>query len=167
LFGQFQHSIGYPIGRRVLERSIISHESLGEKLSQIRFHNDSVGTHTMMAFKTLWKFKQQYGVLPRIRCEEDALLFLELAKSDVVAPYLGLRRAPPLDETLLCNFSKTAVGQISPMTTLFGGFAAQEVLKACTGLYFPGRDTGILDQFVIYSALDWLFDPSINADKPT
>jgi len=42
-----------------------------------------------------------------------------------------------IDESLMKQLSFGAMGEISPMTAFIGGIVAQEVLKACSGKFFP------------------------------
>jgi ubiquitin-activating enzyme E1 len=77
------------------------------------------------------------GALPRPYNEEDANQFIQLAKN-VAAQYPKvLGEAGELDEKLLRQLSYQARGDLSPLAAVFGGLAAQEVLKACSGKFVP------------------------------
>uniref|UniRef100_A0A3Q2QZ93 E1 ubiquitin-activating enzyme n=1 Tax=Fundulus heteroclitus TaxID=8078 RepID=A0A3Q2QZ93_FUNHE len=55
-----------------------------------------------------------------------------------------------LDEAAVRSFSYTARGDLAPMNAFFGGIAAQEVIKACSGKFTP------LQQWLYFDALECL-----------
>src|SRR3990167_5434767 len=71
-------------------------------------------TQLHVAFLTLDKFRQTYSRLPYPRDEIDASNFIELAKT-INSQYNFTNK---LDETVLKQFSYTAIGSISPMVPL-------------------------------------------------
>ncbi|TFY80751.1 hypothetical protein EWM64_g3261 [Hericium alpestre] len=78
-------------------------------------------------FQALWQFKAQNQRAPRPRNAEDATAVVSLAKKiDADA-----------DEKVLTELSYQAVGNLSPMVAVLGGFVAQEVLKACSAKFHP------------------------------
>ena len=78
-------------------------------------------------FQALAEFKTQTQRLPRPRNAEDAAKLVELAKKiDADA-----------DEKVLTELAYQATGDIAPMNAVFGGFVAQEVLKAVSAKFHP------------------------------
>lgn len=74
---------------------------------------------------------------------------LHLAKS-VTAEYPDVLSGGEIDEKLLTQLSFQAAGELPAMTALFGGMAAQEVLKGCSGKFGPIR------QWVYFDSLESL-----------
>jgi len=82
-----------------------------------------------IAFQALDQFVAQKGHLPGPRNAADAkevLALSEIIKGDV-----------ELDPKLIEQVSFQATGDLSPMVAVFGGWAAQEVLKAVSGKFGP------------------------------
>ncbi len=78
-------------------------------------------------FQALSEFKAQEQRLPKPRNSEDATKLVALAKKiDAEA-----------DEKVLTELSYQATGDLAPMNAVFGGFVAQEVLKACSAKFHP------------------------------
>ena len=85
-------------------------------------------------FQALHQFAEHHGgSLPRPHHEGDAAEVLRLATALVGA---GTDHFD-LNEKLLYELSYQARGDLSPMAALFGGLAAQEVLKAVSGKFHP------------------------------
>eukprot|EP00668_Euglena_longa_P015862 GGOE01020036.1.p1 GENE.GGOE01020036.1~~GGOE01020036.1.p1 ORF type:complete len:1011 (-),score=303.01 GGOE01020036.1:145-3156(-) len=63
-----------------------------------------------------------------------------------------------VQEEVILRLAQTAAGNLNPMAAFFGGFAAQEVLKACSGKFSP------LMQFLYFDALEALPDPLPTAE---
>ena len=87
-----------------------------------------------IGFQALHAFAEEHNwELPQPHSEEDANKVYELAKSLV-----GLEGSQvELDEKLIRELSYQARGDLSPMAALFGGLAAQEVLKSVSGKFHP------------------------------
>ncbi|PSS35445.1 hypothetical protein PHLCEN_2v1600 [Hermanssonia centrifuga] len=78
-------------------------------------------------FQALSEFKAEAQRLPKPRNSEDATKLIALAKKiDAEA-----------DEKVLTELSYQATGDLAPMNAVFGGFVAQEVLKACSAKFHP------------------------------
>ena len=123
-----------------------------------------------VAVLALDRFIEQVGHVPRPWNDEDAGIFVQLAREvnqSIVAESQSndaesqsndaesqsndadLRPAE-LNETVLKTFAMTCCGEICPITAAFGGIAGQEVLKACSGKFAPIR------QFLYYDAFEAL-----------
>ena len=123
-----------------------------------------------VAVLALDRFIEQVGHVPRPWNDEDAGIFVQLAREvnqSIVAESQSndaesqsndaesqsndadLRPAG-LNETVLKTFAMTCCGEICPITAAFGGIAGQEVLKACSGKFAPIR------QFLYYDAFEAL-----------
>ncbi|KAF8421221.1 hypothetical protein EV426DRAFT_219385 [Tirmania nivea] len=101
-----------------------------------------------VGFQALHTFAEKHnGQLPRPLNEEDATEFLKEANK--IAATYGDEK-PDLDEKLLKELSYQARGYISPMCAFFGGFAAQEVLKAVSGKFTP------IDGYMYFDSLESL-----------
>ena len=87
-----------------------------------------------IGFQALHRYAEQHGgELPRPHNEADAAEVLKLANA-----MAGQGEAKvDLDQKLLRELSYQARGDLSPMAALFGGLAAQEVLKAVSGKFHP------------------------------
>lgn len=87
-----------------------------------------------IGFQALHLFvKQHDGNLPRPHNDEDASEIFKLAQSISNNEQGSVQ----LDENLLRELSYQARGDLGPMAALFGGLAAQEVLKAVSGKFHP------------------------------
>ena len=102
-----------------------------------------------VAVLTLDRFIEQVGHVPRPWNDEDAGIFVQLAREVNQSIDADLRPAG-LNETVLKTFAMTCCGEICPITAAFGGIAGQEVLKACSGKFAPIR------QFLYYDAFEAL-----------
>ena len=102
-----------------------------------------------VAVLTLDRFIEQVGHVPRPWNDEDAGIFVQLAREVNQSIDADLRPAE-LNETVLKTFAMTCCGEICPRTAAFGGIAGQEVLKACSGKFAPIR------QFLYYDAFEAL-----------
>ena len=102
-----------------------------------------------VAVLTLDRFIEQVGHVPRPWNDEDAEIFVQLAREVNQSIDADLRPAE-LNETVLKTFAMTCCGEICPITAAFGGIAGQEVLKACSGKFAPIR------QFLYYDAFEAL-----------
>ena len=86
-----------------------------------------------VGFEALHQFSGKFGAFPRPHHEGDAAEFLKIAQSIAESGADKLE----LDEKLLKELSYQARGDLSPMAALFGGLAAQEVLKSVSGKFHP------------------------------
>lgn len=101
-----------------------------------------------VGFQALDNFAQKHnGQLPRPMNEEDASEFLK--EANAIAATYGDEK-PDLDEKLLKELSYQARGYIPAMCAFFGGFAAQEVLKAVSGKFTP------IDGYMYFDSLESL-----------
>ena len=105
-----------------------------------------------IGFQALSAFHAQHSRYPSPRSEPDAALFLAIAKKIHVESEIE----GDLDEKVLVELSYQAMGDLSPMNAVVGGFVAQEVLKAISGKFGP------LFQHLYFDALEALPDT-----KPT
>lgn len=119
------------------------------------------------------------GRIPIPQNDRDAQLFAEIAKIEFVDKHA--LSSPPIifGADLLLKLSNTLKGNLCPIVcmidtatlfsssisfllplqaAIFGGVAAQEVLKACTGRYPP------ISPFFTLNVLDWLHVPRLQAD---
>lgn len=90
-------------------------------------------------FRALSAYHEKYGHFPRPRNASDADEFIQLVKSQA-----GSSDAD-LDERILRELSFQAAGDVAPMVAVIGAFAAQEVLKACSGKFHPLHQNLYLD----------------------
>ncbi|KAL5288734.1 UBA1 family protein [Megaselia abdita] len=93
-----------------------------------------------VAFSVLGKFIAENGRCPKPWNNEDAQKFLEACKT-VNAD---------VKESLILQFAKTCAGDLCPLNAAIGGYAAQEVMKACSGKFSP------IQQFMYYDAIECL-----------
>lgn len=94
-----------------------------------------------VGFEALHAFAQSQGRLPRPMNEEDAAVVVASVKAFIQNEKLDLE----IDEKLIKELSYQAQGDLNPMAALFGGLAAQEVLKAVSGKFNPIKQWFYLD----------------------
>ena len=84
-----------------------------------------------LGFQALHAFRAKHAMLPAPSDAGHAEELLTLAK--------GLTGAADVEfsERLMRNLASGARGELSPLCAFFGGFAAQEVMKACSGKFMP------------------------------
>jgi ubiquitin-activating enzyme E1 len=99
-----------------------------------------------LGFQALHAFQVANGRLPNPMDEKDAIIVLEAAKTFAADEKLEI----DIDENLLKELSFQALGDLSPMAALFGGIAAQEVLKAVSGKFNP------VQQWMYFDSLESL-----------
>lgn len=99
-----------------------------------------------LAFATLHKYVEKHAALPRPWSNSDAEEFLVLAKSCSV--YGG--NDTEINSSLLNIFAKVCSGDLNPMNATVGGIVAQEVMKACSGKFYP------IYQWLYYDAIECL-----------
>lgn len=99
-----------------------------------------------MAFTVYHRYVERFKREPRPWDEADAMDFMKIC----------LERAGELnlevDVKLVTTFAKICTGNLPPMNAIFGGLAAQEVMKACSGKFMP------ICQYFCYDALECLRD---------
>ncbi|XP_043833789.1 ubiquitin-like modifier-activating enzyme 7 [Dromiciops gliroides] len=103
------------------------------------------------AFRALHKYQAQTGRLPRPWHLGDANELVDLVQG--LEPLQGnndQKLNEPLDEALVREFAMTCTGDLSPINSVLGGMAAQEMLKAASGKFMP------LDQWLYFDALECL-----------
>lgn len=98
-----------------------------------------------LAFQALHSFVKKQQRLPQPWSETDADLLLNIVKE-----LNSVAKLEELDEASVRLFSYTARGDLAPMNAFFGGLAAQEVIKACSGKFTP------LKQWLYFDALECL-----------
>uniref|UniRef100_A0A7N6AXU7 E1 ubiquitin-activating enzyme n=1 Tax=Anabas testudineus TaxID=64144 RepID=A0A7N6AXU7_ANATE len=102
--------------------------------------------HTLhLAFQALHNFVKKEQRLPRPWSESDADALL-----DTVRELNAVAQLEQLDEAAVRNLSYTAQGDLAPMNAVIGGFAAHEIVKACSGKFTP------LQQWLYFDALECL-----------
>ncbi|AGO11050.1 AaceriAFR433Cp [[Ashbya] aceris (nom. inval.)] len=107
-----------------------------------------------LGFQALHLFvEKNNGQYPRPSNEEDANHLVKLAR-DMAHQQPQILGESKLDEALLRELSYQARGDIAGVVAFFGGLAAQEVLKACSGKFTP------LKQFMYFDSLESLPDPA-------
>jgi ubiquitin-activating enzyme E1 len=100
-------------------------------------------------FMSLDKFRRQHGGrLPTPGSRTDAAAFLELVRNSPFFPGGSGESQPEAD--VVRAFARTAAGNLNPVASFYGGLVAQEVLKACSGLFLPLR------QFMYYDCTEAL-----------
>lgn len=99
-----------------------------------------------LGFQALHAFQVASKRLPNPMDENDAIVVLEAAKKFTQGEGLDIE----LDENLLKELSYQAKGDLSPMAALFGGIAAQEILKAVSGKFHP------INQWFYFDSLESL-----------
>uniref|UniRef100_A0A3Q1KHQ7 E1 ubiquitin-activating enzyme n=1 Tax=Anabas testudineus TaxID=64144 RepID=A0A3Q1KHQ7_ANATE len=106
--------------------------------------------HTLhLAFQALHNFVKKEQRLPRPWSEVSALYNAD-ALLDTVRELNAVAQLEQLDEAAVRNLSYTAQGDLAPMNAVIGGFAAHEIVKACSGKFTP------LQQWLYFDALECL-----------
>ncbi|KAI0021269.1 hypothetical protein F4780DRAFT_738840 [Xylariomycetidae sp. FL0641] len=99
-----------------------------------------------VAFEALNAFQQSQGRLPRPMNDEDATVLIASVKAFIAKEKVDV----DVDEKLIKELSYQAQGDLNPMAALFGGLAAQEVLKAVSGKFHP------IKQWLYFDSLESL-----------
>lgn len=86
-----------------------------------------------LAFIALHRFVESVGRLPEAWNNDDLDEFLKLTRIINDDHNLNVE----IKQDLLSLFCKTASGNFSPMNAVIGGIIAQEVMKACSGKFYP------------------------------
>ncbi|KAH6659041.1 hypothetical protein BKA67DRAFT_4471 [Truncatella angustata] len=99
-----------------------------------------------VGFQALHAFAQAQNRYPRPMNEDDATVLVASAKAFVEKEKLEVE----IDEKLIKELSYQATGDLNPIAALFGGLAAQEVLKAVSGKFHP------IKQWLYFDSLESL-----------
>ncbi|KAI8945839.1 putative ubiquitin-protein ligase [Xylaria longipes] len=89
-----------------------------------------------VGFEALSAYTQLQGRLPRPMNNEDAAVLVGSVKAFVAKEKIDLEIGED-EEKIIQELSYQAQGDLNPMAALFGGLAAQEVLKAVSGKFHP------------------------------
>jgi ubiquitin-activating enzyme E1 len=149
-FGQYQRG---GIFTQVKMPKIIDFQPLSEQIKNPTslisdFAKFDRPTQLHVAFQAIHRFSDEHnGALPRTHNEEDAAVLFKLAEE--INEQLGENKTE-LSKDLLKEVSFQARGELSPMTAVFGGLAAQEVLKSVSGKFHP------IVQYMYFDALECL-----------
>ena len=134
---------------------------MDENLVYADFEKLSNGQLSHVAFEALDKFKQTNEAKsgPRPWNLADALQFLEIAKpiADRYELSSAEWKADGHEKKFLLLFAFQAEGTFNPLAAFFGGYVAQEAVKAITGKFSPAN------QFFYYDAMEVL--PEFDATK--
>ena len=148
-FGQYERG---GLFQQVKMPKTIEFESMSEQIKKPTFlisdfakFDRPIQLH--VGIQALHKFARQKGQYPRPHNDEDAAAVFKLAEA--INAELGDEKAE-LDEKLLKELSYQARGELSPMTAVFGGFAAQEVLKSVSAKFHP------IVQYMYFDSLESL-----------
>ncbi|MCL7029247.1 hypothetical protein MKW94_029249 [Papaver nudicaule] len=101
-----------------------------------------------LAFQALDKFVREFGCFPAAGSEGDAKKLISYSKD--INGNAGDRRLEEIDEQLLLHFSFGCKAVLNPMAAMFGGIAAQEVVKALSGKFYP------VQQFFYFDSVESL-----------
>ncbi|AET39074.1 E1 ubiquitin-activating protein UBA1 Ecym_3613 [Eremothecium cymbalariae DBVPG len=135
---------------KALEESLKDPEYLISDFSKL---DRSAQLH--LGFQGLHQFViKNNGQFPRPLNDEDANQLVKLVHDLAAQQPNVLGPDIPVDEKLIRELSYQATGDIPGVVAFFGGFVAQEVLKACSSKFTP------LKQFLYFDSLESLPDPS-------
>jgi len=137
---------------QVKKPKIIDFKSLAEQLAAPEFvYSDYAKFDRPMqlhiGFQAVQQFQQAHGALPRPMNKEDAAEVFSIATK--IAETYGDAK-PELDQKLIDEVAFQATGYLSPMCALFGGMAAQEVLKSVSCKFGP------IVQYMYFDSLESL-----------
>jgi len=106
-----------------------------------------------VAFLACWEFQGKHaGRFPEPGNAADVATYLQIVQQ--MNASLGNILGSP-DTTLLRSFASGCCAELSPMAAVFGGLAAQEALKACSGKFTP------LHQYLFFDAMECLPDKPV------
>uniref|UniRef100_A0AAX7VCY1 E1 ubiquitin-activating enzyme n=1 Tax=Astatotilapia calliptera TaxID=8154 RepID=A0AAX7VCY1_ASTCA len=97
-----------------------------------------------LGFQAIHAFQKKHA-----QHSKNKYKLLALAK-DVNSAQTGSAKVEQLNESLIKKMSYVAAGDLAPVNAFFGGLAAQEVMKACTGKFMP------IMQWLYFDALECL-----------
>jgi ubiquitin-activating enzyme E1 len=107
-----------------------------------------------MGFQALDTFVTKHGNLPRSYSKEDADKLIQLATEINEAA----KDKTELDNDVLTKLAYTARGELNPMAAMFGGIVGQEVMKACSGKFYP------LFQWFYFDSIESLPEEDLSED---
>lgn len=99
-----------------------------------------------LAYQALHKFVEKHNRTPKPWNKADASEFVVTASSLKVDG----GNDTEINTQLLEKFSKICAGQLNPMNATIGGIVAQEVMKACSGKFYP------IYQWLYFDAIECL-----------
>ncbi|SCU79365.1 LAMI_0A08504g1_1 [Lachancea mirantina] len=106
-----------------------------------------------LGFQALSVFQSRHqGQLPRVQNEEDANEIVQLT-TGLAAQEPDVLSGAEINTDLIKQLSYQARGDIPGVVAFFGGFVAQETLKAVSGKFTP------LKQYMYFDSLESLPDP--------
>ncbi|KAM9185694.1 ubiquitin-like modifier-activating enzyme 7 [Dugong dugon] len=148
----FSHYLRGGAVTEVKKPKTVSHESLATALLQprvvARSPKEVHRAHCLhQAFRALHEFQACTGHLPKPWHTGDAETVVRLAQA--LGPLQRIQEEP-LDEALVRAVALCSTGDLSPMASMLGAVAAQEVLKAISRKFMP------LDQWLYFDALECL-----------
>lgn len=111
-----------------------------------------------LGFQALQQFKVKYERFPFPHNESESNEILHLVRN-LSEQFPSILNDETIDEKLIKELSYQAQGDLPPMTAFFGGLAAQEVLKACSGKFGP------IQQFFYFDSLESLPDDIIRTEE--
>ncbi|KAI0871527.1 putative ubiquitin-protein ligase [Hypoxylon argillaceum] len=97
-----------------------------------------------VGFEALNAYIQSQGHPPRPMNDDDATVLVGSVKAFIEKEKLDLQIGES-EEKIIRELSYQAQGDLNPMAALFGGLAAQEVLKAVSGKFHPIKQWFYLD----------------------
>eukprot|EP01130_Rhizamoeba_saxonica_P017932 TRINITY_DN8834_c0_g1_i1.p1 TRINITY_DN8834_c0_g1~~TRINITY_DN8834_c0_g1_i1.p1 ORF type:complete len:1029 (-),score=232.31 TRINITY_DN8834_c0_g1_i1:21-3107(-) len=158
----------YKKGGEVIQQKIpfqVSHASLGELISDIPLDKINVidwGKYERLLpewcyILAILDYYEKNSTLPTPGYEKDANDILNLTR-DKYREIVDENWTDDLDE-LIIKFAKCASGEISPMSSVFGGIVGQEIIKAASSKYTP------LDQVFIFDSIESLPDYDLSKQE--
>lgn len=110
----------------------------------------------LSCFQALSQFVTEHHRLPRV--EDDVRQFL--AMTSALLPKPDDSGKSQQQERHQLSFAKTCAAKFTPLQAFFGGLAAQEALKAVSGLYNP------VQQFLFYDCDEVLEESTVAGASP-
>jgi ubiquitin-activating enzyme E1 len=130
---------------------VTSHKKLADSIRDPEFlmtdyvHMDRPNQMHVL-FTALGLFEERHGALPISYSVDDAAKLWAIVNE--------IKGSQEMDEKLCQQFSFVARGEISPIAAFLGGFAGQEILKACSCKFTPIR------QWMYFDALEAMPEPA-------
>ncbi|KAI0441762.1 putative ubiquitin-protein ligase [Xylaria telfairii] len=111
-----------------------------------------------VGFEALSAYTQSQGRLPRPMNNEDAAVLVGSVKEFIAKEKVDMEIGEN-EEKIIRELSYQAQGDLNPMAALFGGLAAQEVLKAVSGKFHP------IKQWFYFDSLESLPTSSARSEE--
>ncbi|KAJ2993237.1 hypothetical protein NUW58_g1907 [Xylaria curta] len=111
-----------------------------------------------VGFEALSAYTQSQGRLPRPMNDDDATVLVGSVKAFIEKEKIDLEIGEN-EEKIIRELSYQAQGDLNPMAALFGGLAAQEVLKAVSGKFHP------IKQWFYFDSLESLPTSSTRSEE--